>query len=220
MKIGITNLKGGVGKTTISINLAVCFAHMGYKVCVVDTDTNQTSLKWYGVRDSSLPEVAVLGATDAKALNKAVDKLHQDHDIILIDGTPSLSEMTTRIILASDFLIIPIRPGANDFRTMDEFLSRYNQVKELKGNIPAYFLMNEFNHRVNVFKAVKETLCDHYGIPILNSAIRSRAAYVESALMGTGVYEHSDNLAKAEMVALTEEILKLSEEFNFIKQLQ
>ena len=45
MKIGITNLKGGVGKTTLSINLAVCFAHMGYKVCIVDTDTNQNSMQ-------------------------------------------------------------------------------------------------------------------------------------------------------------------------------
>jgi len=94
MRIGITNLKGGVGKTTISINLAVCFAHMGYRVCIVDTDTNQSSLKWYGARDESLPEVLAIGATDAKALNKAVDKLHKDHDIIIIDGTPSLSETT------------------------------------------------------------------------------------------------------------------------------
>ena len=129
MRIGITNLKGGVGKTTISINLAVCFAHMGYRVCIVDTDTNQSSLKWYGARDENLPQVLAVGATDAKALNKAVDKLHNDHDIIIIDGTPSLSEMTTRIILASDLLIIPIRPGAHDFRTMDEFFNRYNQVK-------------------------------------------------------------------------------------------
>lgn len=66
MKIGITNLKGGVGKTTISINLAVCLANAGYKVCIVDTDTNQTSFKWYGVRDESKPKVVVLGATDAK----------------------------------------------------------------------------------------------------------------------------------------------------------
>src|SRR5690242_14782028 len=111
MKIGITNLKGGVGKTTISINMAVCLAHAGYKVCIVDTDVNQTSLKWYGARDEHLPEVVVLGATDAKALNKAVEKLHQNYDVIIIDGTPSLSEMTTRIILASDLLIIPIRAG-------------------------------------------------------------------------------------------------------------
>ena len=214
MKIGITNLKGGVGKTTISINLAVCFAHMGYKVCIVDTDTNQTSSKWFGARDEGLPQVLVLGATDAKALNKAVDQLYKDHDIIIIDGTPSLSEMTTRIILSSDLLIIPIRPGAHDFRTMDEFFTRYALVKETKGDIPIYFLLNEFSDRINVHRTVKDTLKKHYGIPLLKTLIKSRTAYTESSLMGTGVFEHSDNLAKAEMVSLTKEILNLAEKIS------
>lgn len=217
MKIGITNLKGGVGKTTLSINLAVCLAHAGYKVCIVDTDVNQTSFKWYGARDEKLPEVLVLGATDSKALNKAVDKLHESHDIIIIDGTPSLSEMTTRIILASDLLLIPIRPGANDFRTMDEFFTRYNAIKEIKGEIPAFFLLNEYSERINVHKTIRETLLEHYGFPMLETAIKSRTAYVETCMMGTGVYEHTDALAKREIITLTEEILKLAETNSLTK---
>ncbi len=219
MKIGITNLKGGVGKTTVSINLAVCLAHAGNKVCIVDTDVNQTSLKWYGARDNNLPEVSVLGAIDAKALNKAVDKLHETFDIVIIDGTPSLSEMTTRIIVASDLLIIPIRPGANDFRTMDEFLSRYQTVKEFKENIPAYFLLNEFTDRINVHKTIRDTLIEHYQFPVLETVIKSRAAYVESCMMGTGVLEHSDNLAKEEMLKLTEEVIALASGSLSIKKI-
>ena len=211
MKIGITNLKGGVGKTTLSINLAVCLAHAGYKVCIVDTDVNQTSLKWYGVRDDKLPEVTVLGATDVKALNKAVEQLHETYDVVIIDGTPSLSEMTTRIILASDLLLIPIRPGANDFRTMDEFLTRYNAIKEIRGDIPAYFLLNEYSERINVHKTIKETLGEHYGFPMMETVIKSRTAYVETCMMGTGVYEHTDSLAKQEIIALAEEVLSISE---------
>ncbi|CAN5819935.1 ParA family partition ATPase [soil metagenome] len=218
MKIGITNLKGGVGKTTISINLAVCLAHAGYKVCIVDTDVNQTSLKWYGVRDEKLPEVSVLGAIDTKALNKAVEKLHESFDVIIIDGTPSLSEMTTRIIISSDLLLIPIRPGANDFRTMDEFLTRYNAVKEIKGEISAHFLLNEYSERINVHKTIKDTLISHYGFPVLDTVIKSRTAYVESCMMGTGVFEHTDLLAKKEMLNLTEEIIRLAENNSLIKQ--
>src|SRR3954470_5471461 len=102
MIIGITNLKGGVGKTTISINLAVCFAHMQYKVCIVDTDTNQNSMTWNTARDESLPAITVVGVTDPKALQKTVQQLHNSYDVILIDGTPNLNEMSTRIVLAAD----------------------------------------------------------------------------------------------------------------------
>ena len=61
MIISITSLKGGVGKSTITQNLAVCFAHMGYNTCIVDADTNQSSLKWAGLRPENLPLIFVSG---------------------------------------------------------------------------------------------------------------------------------------------------------------
>ena len=56
MIIASISYKGGVGKSTVAQNLAVCFAHLNFKVVIVDTDTNQNSLSWYGARDSELPE--------------------------------------------------------------------------------------------------------------------------------------------------------------------
>ena len=216
MVIGITNLKGGVGKTTISQNLAVCFAHMEYKVCIVDTDTNQNSLSWSGARSDDLPSVTVVGITNTKALTKTIKKLLEDYDIVIIDGTPSLSEMTTRIILSSDILIIPIRPGAHDFRTMDEFLIRYDQAKEFKEYIPALMLLNEYAESKQVHKGIKEMLASNYEIPLLKTTIKNRVAYAESSIVGEGVYEGIDNLAKKEMVDLTKEVLKEASKIGLI----
>ena len=216
MKIGISNLKGGVGKTTISQNLAVCFAHMGYKVCIVDTDTNQNSLAWNGVRDESLPNILVVGATDAKALNKTVDTLHKDHEVIIIDGTPSLSQMTTRIILASDILLIPILPSGHDFRSMNQFFERLEQAKEFRDNIPAYFLLNQFSKNLNVHQDMKGIL-EQFDIPILDSTIRNRIAYNKTGIEGKGVYEYPDNKAKAEMVQLTQELLSKAETLGLLQ---
>lgn len=217
MRIGISNLKGGVGKTTITQNLGVCFAHMNYKVCIVDTDTNQNSLSWYGVRDEDAPEVTVVGATDSKALNKTVDSLHKDYDIVLIDGTPSLSEMTTRIILASDILIIPIRPGAHDFRTMEEFFSRYEQAKEFRDDIPAYFLLNEFSGQKNVHQGIKSMLANAFDVPMLETTLKTRVAYAETSITGAGVYESSDVKAQQEVVSLTKEVLQIAESLNLVQ---
>ena len=47
MKIAVTNLKGGVGKTTIAINLAVALTQREKSVCIIDTDKNQNSaVEW------------------------------------------------------------------------------------------------------------------------------------------------------------------------------
>jgi chromosome partitioning protein len=216
MKIGVSNLKGGVGKTTIAQNLAVCFAHMGYKVCIVDTDTNQNSLAWSGVRDENLPGILVVGATDSKALNKTVDKLDRDHEIVIIDGTPSLSEMTTRIILSSDILLIPILPSGHDFRAMTQFVERYEQAKEFKAEIPAYFILNQFSENLNVHQDMKNMLTQ-FELGIMETTVNKRVSYVRTGIEGKGVYESNDDKAKEEMVKLTQEVLKLAHQYNFVQ---
>ena len=217
MKIGITNLKGGVGKSTITQNIAVCFAHLDYKVVIVDTGTNQNSLSWYGVRDNDLPNINVVGVTYSEALTKSINNLHRDYDIVLIDGTPNLSKMVTRIILSSDILLIPIRPGATDFRTMEEFINRYNEAKEFKPVIPAYFVLNEFSSTKKVHEGIFEMIDGSFDIPILNSKINSRVAYAEVGVIGKGVYEYTDKKAKGEMINLTKEMLIKAKEHNLME---
>ena len=217
MKIGITNLKGGVGKTTLSINLAVCFAHMGYTVCIVDTDTNQNSMSWFGAREATDTKINVIGNTDPKALTKTVELLNQQHDIIIIDGTPNLSEMNTRIILSADLLLIPTRPGAHDIRAMQEFIQRLDQVREMKDKIAAYFVMNEYDERINLHKMVYDSLRESFKeIPVLKTMLKSRTAYGEANVSGTGVYEAGDPKAKGELVHLTKELISLAKKHALI----
>ncbi len=215
MKIGVTNLKGGVGKTTISQNLAVGLAHIGYKVCIVDTDRNQNSLAWVGERSDELPNLLAVGLTDSKSLNKMVDQLDKDHDFIVIDGTPSLSEMSTRIILASDLLLIPILPSGHDIRSMQLFFERYEQAKEFRDDIPAYFFLNQFSDKVKLHQSTVDLLKD-FGIGMLKTKFRRRIAYAETSITGQGVYEYSDPKAKEEVVSLTKEVLKIAKKLKFL----
>ena len=120
------------------------------------------------------PEITVVGVAESEALNKSVDSLHKDYDIVLIDGTPNLSKMATRIILTSDLLLIPIRPGAQDYRTMQEFINRYNDAKEFKSNIPAYFILNEYSAQKNVHEGILKMISDSFALPVLKTKINSR----------------------------------------------
>ena len=215
MIIGVTNLKGGVGKTTVAQNLAVCFAHMGFKTCLIDTDTNCNSLSWSAARDEDLPSITVVGSIEPKAIGKMVRDMHKDYDIVVIDGTPSLSEMTTRIILASDLLLIPLLPSAHDVRAMSLFFERYEQAKEVKEDIPAFFVLNQYASNINVHKGMKEAV-ENFGLPVFETTVSKRAAYVETALEGRGVFESSDVKAKDEIIRLTTEVIETAKNLGLV----
>ncbi|NJN35162.1 MAG: AAA family ATPase [Saprospiraceae bacterium] len=215
MVIAVTNLKGGVGKTTIATNLAVCFAHRGKKVCIVDTDLSQkSSMDWSGSRDETMAKVAVFGITE-KQLNKEVESLRKDFDIVIIDGTPQLAELASRTILASDIVLIPLSPSIYDFRAFESFLEKYEQVRSVKesiGKIEAFVVVNRVNESANVSREIQDAL-QEYSLKTLQTRIASRVAYVDSATQGLGVFEYKDKKAKEEITRLTDEVAAIIETF-------
>jgi chromosome partitioning protein len=206
MIVSITSLKGGVGKSTIAQNLSVCFAHAGYKTCIVDADTNQSALRWSGFRSAALPAVPVFGIPDGSTLTANLKPLHKDYEIVIIDGTPSLSKLTSRIIVMADLLIIPTLPSGLDLWATEQFLERYRDaVAQKEMPIPARFLLNRYRPNTNFSKEVKAVLSDT-DIPVLANSIKDRVAYAEAVVNGLGVYEYKNEKAKTEFAGLFNEI--------------
>lgn len=208
MIISITTLKGGTGKSTISQNLAVCFAEMGYRVTIVDTDLNASSMHWSGLRPEEKKRIPSFGLTDAEALRKNIKDLNKDYDLVIIDGTPSINRLVTTILMVGDIILIPIRPSGLDIWATDTFMERYQLAKDTKGSLNAHFVLNMYDERQTMSKETKEVLED-MEIPILKTTIKNRVAYPEATVAGLGVFEYSDPKAKQEMVALTKEVLSL-----------
>lgn len=206
MIVSVTSLKGGVGKSTIATNLAVCFAHMDYKVAIIDTDINMSSVHWSGIRDESLPSVVTFGISDANALRKNIKKIAEDYDLIILDGTPSISRLVSTIILLGDIVLIPIKPSGLDIWATEKFIEKYDQAKALKDDVEAYFVFNEYDSKLNLNKESKEALGE-LEIDILESTLKTRVAYKEAIILGLGVYEYKDAKAKKEITQLTNEIL-------------
>jgi chromosome partitioning protein len=212
MRIAITNLKGGVGKTTITTNLAVSFAHRGKRVCIVDSDLGQkSSMEWAGNRSESMPHIPVYGAM-AKQLNKEVAKLNEENDIVFIDGTPQLSELAERTVLASDILIIPISPSIYDLRAFESFFEKVeqiNQVREEQGlkMVKTYVIVNRIAEKTNLGREILEALKD-YAVTVFDTKLANRIAYAETATGGLGVAEWKDKKAKEEFEHLVDEVAK------------
>lgn len=215
MIISITSLKGGVGKSTLTQNLAVCFAHTGYKTCIVDADTNQSSLKWSGLRPENLPAIFVSGQGEDNSLAKNVKLLNDQFDIVLIDGTPSLSKTTSKILLLADLVLIPIQPSGLDIWATELFIERLNDAVEQKERaIPAWFILNQHDDRLSLDRDTREAIADIPGIGLLKTPLKTRQSYRKAVIEGMGVYEYTDPRAKEEMVALAQEISAVIADLN------
>jgi chromosome partitioning protein len=210
MIIAITNLKGGVGKTTITTNLAVSFALSGKSVCIVDTDKEQTSsIRWAEQRDDDKPHVAVVSVGVEKLIREA-EQLSKKYDVVLLDGSPNASELAITTIMSADIVLVPVSKSAYDFWAMDNFLQKFKQAKAYRGNIQAFIILNKYNEKQNVGKEVKEAIKNSFpDIPLLNSVLCDRVAYTETITEGLGVVEYKDKKAKQEIENLFDEIQKI-----------
>jgi chromosome partitioning protein len=219
MRIAVTNLKGGVGKTTITTNLAVELAHKGKKVCIVDTDLGQkSSMEWSGNRSEELLHIPVFGAI-GKQLNKEIAKLNEEFDVVMIDGTPQISELAERTVLASDLLIIPISPSIYDLRAFESFyekVEQINSVREEQGlrRVAVYVIINRVSEKTNLGKEIIDALGDYSDIKVFQTKLANRISYAESATQGMGAFEWKDAKAKTEFNRLGDEV------FAEIKKLQ
>jgi len=216
MIISSISYKGGVGKSTIAQNLAVCFAHNDYKVCIIDADETQASVKWTGVRYEKEiePSIQAVGLTDPKAFMGAVKKQYEDYDIVIIDCPPSLSQIASKAMLLSHLLVIPVTPtGGSDIWVTEDFLERYNDIQAQKENrTPARILINKFEPNINLHKAyigILEQFKDDFGVEVLKSKLHKRTAYGEANARGKAVYEYDNAKAKKEIVSLAGELLDI-----------
>ena len=212
MIISVTNLKGGVGKSTISQNLAVWFANHGKKVCILDTDMEQrTTMRWSGQRSGDLPDIPVFGI-ETDQIIKTSSTQAEIYDIVIIDGTPQLGKTMMATIMASDLVFVPLTPSAFDLWSFENFLNKYKDVrdvKEVKG-IPfqAYIILNKYTGKSNMDKNVLEVIQD-FGMKVLETTIGDRVAYREGPINGVGVIEMKDKKASLEIDNLGHEVSRI-----------
>lgn len=218
MILASINHKGGTGKTVIAQNLAVCYAASGAKVCIVDADPSQNSMRWFDARGDSEPRIPVYSNSNYRTIRRTVEDLYNNegYDTIIIDSPPSLEKIAGEIISLSHIVLIPISPtGGNDIWSTEQIAEEIDRISEEKGQrIPAWFVINRLQPNLKVHQMFIEALREHsrvYHIGILETMLHLRTAYGLANLYGQGVYEQDDPKASAEAVNLSNELQQLFE---------
>lgn len=209
--ISFLNQKGGVGKSTLSINIAACFALLGQKVLLIDADKQGTSSTWASLR-ADTPFQVVSMARENMARDAL--KLAGDFDFTVIDGPPQAETISRSCIVASDLVVVPIEPGGASRWSSDLTVRQLKEAQELKPNLKCGFVVSR---KIGATVLGRDTRCmaADAGIPTFETEIEQRVAYAEALTMGKTIFEWSARgAAVSDIQALTHELLDVLNEQN------
>lgn len=181
--IALIAQKGGTGKTTLALSLAVAAVQDGKSVAVIDLDPQTSAANWRDRRQTEGP------ALEAPALGRLAQTLaaarQAGADFIVID-TPGKSEQAAVAAARSaDLVIIPARPQIYDIET----LAATRELVAIAGNKPALVVLNAVpaqGKRQDEARAAIEEL----GLAVCPFVVTHRAAFGDAPTLGLGVTEY------------------------------
>ena len=207
--ISFLNQKGGVGKSTLSINIAACFALLRQKVLLIDADKQATSSTWASLRTETPFQVVSMARE-----NMARDALSlaAGYDFTIIDGPPQAESISRSCIVASDLVAVPIEPGGASRWSSDLTVRQLKDAMELKPNLKCGFVVSRKIGTTVLGRDTRGMAADA-GIPTFETEIEQRVAYAEALTMGKTIFEWAGRgPALTEIQSLTHELLDVLNE--------
>ncbi len=207
MVITIGSQKGGAGKSTVAINMALMIASSStnYKVALVDTDKQRSCVQTLG---KNCRENLTVYEVQSKP-NRTIMELEED--IVVVDTPPHSHELMHLASAVSNVVIIPLQPSPLDIRAASETVKALTIIKaEVNPDLQCCFLLNRLKAGTILTKELRSTVEKLYPFNVLESSLFDRQLYKQSLITGQSVMEFDKNSPAAqEMAELVVEVLKL-----------
>src|ERR1700761_4493815 len=194
--ITLAHQKGGVGKSTLALNLVLCFKDQ-LSVALIDSDL-QGSI--FHLKED-FPELDIL------APEKISEIPRLDYDLIIVDTPPYLSNRLNELFSYSDYVLVPTKAGFFDVMAIKATLALVKFSQAQNQRLKAGIVLNMIKPRSGITAEVVELL-NTLGTPLLNTRVFDRVSLARSA-MTSGILKSADQKAIEEVTFLAEEIVGL-----------
>jgi chromosome partitioning protein len=191
--LGIIAQKGGTGKTTLSVHLAVQALLEGKRVLLVDMDPQASATSWWERRQAEQPQLIQGGGEALPNLLKRARE--QAFDLVIADTAPHSSADANTCARLSDHILIPTRPAILDLAAIGATTSIVSEAGSR-----AVIVLNACPPpsrygEPHIVREAREAL-RVYGLPVCQVAVSQRAAFSHALIDGRAVAEF-DAVGKA-----------------------
>ena len=210
MIILVGSNKGGCGKSTTVINLAIAYAKQEREVLVIDADRQSTASRWSNDREyyQLTPYIQVLQKYDN--LQPALNQIKTKYDVILVDVAGRNSRELLSAMLVADLLICPLQCSQPDLDTLAELKEQVIRAADLNPKLKTYIYhtMASTNTKVkdNERKEFIDYISQYEDFKVLNAVNYFRKIYKDAMSEGKSVLELSNDEAVNEITQLYNEV--------------
>lgn len=214
--IAVANGKGGVGKSTVSINLAGVLAQKTEAILLIDADPQGTVSDWFKSRQEQSPNHLIhknLRVTplpwSAQELTEKLVKEAKGFAFTLVDCGPANDKITRTVFALADFAIIPVTPSPYDIHSVRKTIDMIHEGKSSAGiEVKPYLLISRKIVGTTLGRETRKALAV-FKVPILKTEICQRIALCEAGIVGQTIYEYAFNSqANNEFESLKKEVSK------------
>lgn len=208
--VGLVQVKGGAGRSTIATNLAGELSRTGL-VALVDCDMPQgTSASWAAIRSKARPSDRLTAYTvkSHRELLEKIDQLRDQADYIILDGPPRIAELARAILLLADLTVVPVGASAAEIWATSDMLELVNEARKVR-KVDVRVLWTRFRSYTRLAQELAEEADKALKLPTLKTILGYRVAFAEALGQGLTAGELQDANARQEVVSLVVEIKRL-----------
>ncbi|MBD2303838.1 ParA family protein [Nostoc sp. FACHB-190] len=185
--IAMTNLKGGVGKSSTAAHFAYWLSIIKKKkILVVDADGQGSTSTWLEGLDLNVPCHRI---TDPDTLAEEIPRLEEEVEYLVVDNAGNLGEATRCTLLTAKIAVIPVTPSGLDLMSAATAVKMVRQIQKARSGLPkAGIFINRGMKNTRLLREAQELLSQLEGVTAFKQIIYQRQAIADAFLQKTTVW--------------------------------